>query len=141
VVGGDGGEEAAVELEALELDLPPRRDARQRVLRVRLQRLDVEDRDDVGEVGHVGLDQHRARQDRLAEEAAGLVLLGVAARPPRVARELARQAVLAARAQGGRRVHRIEAADRVVAQVVLPAVLADDSRPRLGILRSAHDTC
>ena len=49
---------------------------------VPLDRLDVEGGDDLGQVGHVGLGEQRRRQDGLAEEAARLLLVGVAGGPP-----------------------------------------------------------
>ena len=85
VVVRDGGDEALVEVDALELD-PAARVLVELVARGALDRLDVEDRDDGGEVRHVRLDQQRRRQDRLAPEPSLLMLVGVAATSRRTRR-------------------------------------------------------
>ena len=118
VVAWDGGDEALVEVDALELDPAPRV-AVERVPGRPLDRLDVEDRDDGGQVRHVRLGQHGARQDRLATEAALLVLVGVAGGAEEAVAELAREPVGAARAERHRRAHGLMPADRLVAQPAL----------------------
>src|SRR5436190_11205197 len=55
VLAGDGGEEALVELDALELDLAPRRLVHDQLLGRLLDRLDVERRHHLGQVGNVRL--------------------------------------------------------------------------------------
>jgi len=78
VLAGDGGEEALVELDALELDLAPRRLVHDQLLGRLLDRLDVERWHHLGQVGNVRLGEHRPRKDRLREQPALLVLVGVA---------------------------------------------------------------
>ena len=102
VVAGDGREEALVEVDRLELDLAPE-PLHDQLVGAPLDRLDVECGHDLGEVGHVRLGQHRGRQDRLAEEAALLLLVGVAGGAPEPVRELAGQPVRAADAERNRR--------------------------------------
>ena len=62
----------------LELDLAPRRLVHDQLLRRLLDRLDVERRHHLGQVGDVRLGEHRPRKDRLREHPALLVLVGVA---------------------------------------------------------------
>ena len=81
-----------------------------------LDRLDVEGRDDLGQVGHVGLGEDRRRQHRLAEEAADLLLVGVAAGAPEPLDQLAGEPVGAADAERDRAVLGVDPADRLVGE-------------------------
>ena len=99
-----------------------------------LDRLDVEGGDDLRQVGHVGLGEDRRRQHRLAEKAAGLLLVGVAGGPPEAFDELAGEPVGAAHAERHRRVLGVDPADRLVGEVVALAELAHRIGPFLGFL-------
>jgi hypothetical protein len=126
VIGGHGRDETLVELDALELDAPAAV-AAELLIRRRLDRLDVEGGDDARQVRHVRLDEQGLGQDGLREEAAGLVLVGVAARAPEVRGELPGQAVGAAGAERGRRVAGVDAAHLLVGE---PAVVGDGAHRR-----------
>jgi hypothetical protein len=103
-----------------------------------LDRLHVEGRDDLRQIRHVCLGKDRGRQHGLAEQAACLLLAGIAAGAPETFDQLAREAVGAADAERHRAVHGIDPADRLVGEVVALPVLADDLRPFLRFLACAH---
>ena len=141
VLARHGGDEAAVELDRLELHAVAADAALDGVARA-LQRLDVEDRHHRREVGHVGLGQHRAGQHLPAAEqpAAALALVGVARRAPELVVELPGQPVRPAGAERRRPAARVEAADRLVGDPAGGRHPADHICPRGRAARGLHVT-
>src|SRR4051794_36120105 len=130
-------QEAPVELDRLELDLAG--DALHRELvGTALDRLDVERRHHAREVRDVGLDEHRAGQHRLREEASLLALVGVARGAPELVGELPRQPVGAAGAERLRATLRVQPADLLVAKVALLRDPPHDLSPCLCFFLRAH---
>ena len=139
VIPGHGGDEALVEVDALELDPAPGV-AVDQITGGALHRLDVEDRHDRRQVGHVRLDQDRPGENRLAAEATLLVLVGVAGGAEEPVGELSGEPVGAARAECDRSALRIDPADRLVAEASLGGQPGDDLGPLLGLGTGAQST-